>query len=545
LGQNAWVSAFAPLAAAAGYALFWQWIQAFPSGKSRPLYRFLLAVAWFSLVQALQLSWMSSTCYMGPCILIVYVLLSIGMGVQFGILSWLIGRWMAVHPQLRVSRALWVDLLCCAGLAGIWTIFEWLRLWVLTGFTWNPAGMALAAQTLSLQMASLFGVYGLSFWVIFVNLTGFCALITPSRRRWAVWAACAIVPYFFGWIHLMTAPYSERSVSAVLVQTSLMPEQKEFDPQLADQFIDPLNQWDHILGLVQQAGWQKGDLIILPEGALPFEAYRPVYPLSAAEKVWHKYFTAIFPPSGAIDFRALPRSAGKEWNISNVFWMQALANHCQCEIIAGMNDRDTHGSYNAAFHFFPGRCKAWRYEKRVLVPMGEYVPFAESGWFSRWLIKEFSLGDSFQPGKAPKICSGQINLGVSICYEETYSELIRSLRNMGAQLLINISNDAWFPDSRLPRQHFNHGVIRAVENGLPEIRVCNTGVTGAVDCFGRVIAKCAEGQAGSTRIEIPLATVSTLYSRTGDAAILTISCVCAAFFLTVLFWRKRRIACSK
>ena len=84
--------------------------------------------------------------------------------------------------------------------------------------------------------------------------------------------------------------------------------------------------------------------------------------------------------------------------------------------------------------------------------------------------------------------SSSVKISPSICMEEMYSFIVRGGRLLNADLLLNITNDGWYPNSRLPKQHFDHGRIRAVENGLPLVRACNTGVTGAVDALGREIA---------------------------------------------------------
>jgi apolipoprotein N-acyltransferase len=229
-----------------------------------------------------------------------------------------------------------------------------------------------------------------------------------------------------------------------------------------------------------------------------------------------------------------------DWDVCNAFWVQALANHYHSEVIIGMDDRDriAKAHFNAAFHFLPDGQSISRTEKQILVPISEYVPLKKWRWFSRFLSRQFGIGDSFQPGKEGKLFSGRISMGVSICYEETFSEVVRHLRMKNAQMLVNISNDVWFPHSRLARQHFDHGMVRAVENGLPLLRACNTGITCAVDCLGRSLASLSENKAGALFVEAPLKTFPTLYSLLGDKAILILS---ALFAINLLLPEIKRV----
>ncbi len=515
-GQPAWIPLFAPVAACLGYALFWK----SALSSKRP---FLLSLVWFVGVQAVHLSWMTETEYMGPFILIVYALLLLGMGLQFALLTWLICK---VKP---------LTLSACAALAGLWVFLEWSRLLPCTGFTWNPAGLALTASNFSLQAASLFGIYGLSFWVIFANLSALSAAVSRTKKATVIWAAAALLPFVFGAFQQQRKPYySKETLSAVLVQPSLFPNERDFFPDQPEKWVPPLDQWARILGYIEKSADQKKiELIVLPECAIPFSAYWAIYPLDLIETIWTKRFGAEaaqrdFPPLG----EKTSKKIDGQWRASNAFWLQALSNHYGCEVIAGMDDADERKRYNAAFHFKPQTKEIDRYEKRVLVPVGEYVPLRKWTSLSRWIGEQFGISDSFNPGTEAKIFHGRVLIGVSICMEETYSSIIRESCSRGANLLVNLSNDGWFPHSRLARQHFDLGIIRAVENGVPSLRACSTGVTGGVDCFGRTLAVSAENEAGALRLDVPMGNIHTAYSIWGDSGIFIISGIClAGFFL--------------
>jgi apolipoprotein N-acyltransferase len=141
---------------------------------------------------------------------------------------------------------------------------------------------------------------------------------------------------------------------------------------------------------------------------------------------------------------------------------------------------------NAAVLVGPDGSLGGAYAKMHLVPFGEYVPWSRYlGFVNR--IVEGAIGD-FLPGAAPVVLdAGDIRIGASICYEVIFPDLIRGFPLRGANLLANLTNDAWFGTSAGPRQHFAMAVVRAVENRRYLVRAANTGISGLVDPRGRVL----------------------------------------------------------
>ena len=110
------------------------------------------------------------------------------------------------------------------------------------------------------------------------------------------------------------------------------------------------------------------------------------------------------------------------------------------------------------------------------------------------LTKSYGISDFFTHGRESKVIESKVPFSISICYEETFAELIREGYGSKVQtLFVNVTNDNYYPNSRLPQQHFDHAKLRAVENGVPLIRACNTGITGVVDRFGRVVSVLGKG----------------------------------------------------
>ncbi len=506
-------------AAAVGLALFWHASFSFP----RP---FWIAVWWFFAVQLVQIHWLASSEYMGLGIYAVYIGLALAIGVQFGWLTQLLHRS--------------VSFLSILGASGFWIIMEWLRTLPLTGFTWNPIGLSLTATDYSMQFASIFGVYGLSFWVIFTNVLALRAL--QKKNSLGLWAVCACFPYCFGWMQLIyNEPdlVSQRPLYAALVQTDLKPEEKDYVEERSASYIIPLKQWENILSYFVNTKQSRFDLIVMPEGTVPWAINKMGYLYEDVLQVWISVF-------GSESVSALPpmqlpfarQSASGRWWVSNAFWAQGLANYYRSEIVIGLLSAERKQTYNSAYYFRPRSDFIARYDKQILVPLGEYVPLEKWQAFSGFVADRFGIGSSFQSGKEPKIFEGLFSLGISICSEEAYSDLIRRIRLLGAELFVNLSNDVWFPETTLPEQHYLHSKIRAAENGVCVLRACNKGVTGVIDCFGRELARL-DKDSGVLVVQLPVATFSTPYVFWGDIPMLLFSFILTPLWLFVTFKKKK------
>jgi apolipoprotein N-acyltransferase len=159
--QPDWSPLACILASCFGYALFWKGMLCFKK-------RFFLATLWFAAVQGVQVSWFLSDRYVGGYIYIFLLILYIALGIQFGLIS------LFIRKDLSLYRML--------GISGGWALCEWVRLYILSGYSWNPAGIALSGTLYGMQMASAFGVFGLSFWIFLTNLMSFQRLLGAARR---------------------------------------------------------------------------------------------------------------------------------------------------------------------------------------------------------------------------------------------------------------------------------------------------------------------------------------------------------------------------
>ncbi len=478
-GQPAWIPFCAPLAACFGFAIFWKSIEK----KVFLSHRFYLAAFWFSAVQLVQLSWMTQIEVQGSYLIPIYLAISLLIGSFFGIITLLIEKIPLVAT------------------ASLWTLVEWIRFhFFFSGFSWNPIGLSLTALSSSLQAASLFGILGLSFLVFLTNLAIW-------KKVWPLGAILALFPYLFGWIQIEIREAAFRKGETLkigLVQTGWTLSQKNLFFDKPENYISPCQQWAHIISLIKKEQ-KKLDLIVLPETAIPCPEGYTNYSIPDTRSI-------LNPLVGST---AIPEK------VTNRFWIETLSNFFQADIIAGSIAEEDGCSFNSAlFYPFSSNRSVERYDKQILVPLGEYLPF-------RWvedLARKAGVTAFFVPGKKSKKFSTLPAVAPSICYEDTFPHLIRKGVIKGASILVNISNDNWFIGSRLSRQHADHARVRAVENGVPMVRASNTGVTAAIDSFGRIISQITDEQtAKMLTVDLPLYSYPTLYRLLGDHSLLFLS----------------------
>jgi apolipoprotein N-acyltransferase len=182
------------------------------------------------------------------------------------------------------------------------------------------------------------------------------------------------------------------------------------------------------------------------------------------------------------------------------------------EIERGADGRDAY--YNAAVLVRPDGSSSVSYRKMWLVPFGEYVPMKRILFFVGPLVEAVS---DFTPGTDPVVfdVDGR-RVSVAICYESIAPWIARAFVRRGSQLLATITNDAWFGRSSAAFQHFEQGAIRAVEEGRYVVRAANTGITGAVDPYGRVLRRTPLFETMAVTVDVRLLDGRTIYSYVGD-----------------------------
>lgn len=280
-GQPVWSGWLGLVSAFGGFACFWRVLLDIPNAKER----FCIAMGWYAGVQVVQLSWFLSHPYLyiyGIALFCAWL-----MGAQWGLIAiWIKPQTLRHTPQLLA-------------LAGLWTLLEWSRLFLLSGLPFNPVGLALSGALYPLQLASLGGIYGLSFWVILTNLFLLRAWIQPgSWFRWAAITLVALFPYGFGWAHLYLHEQSfsqhPKTLNVVLVQSALpIEENMTFkSAEEAREFV--LSEWRSVLSTLQKQVGQSIDLIALPEYLVPYGTFHHVFPARDIQVLFQELFGEYF-----------------------------------------------------------------------------------------------------------------------------------------------------------------------------------------------------------------------------------------------------------
>jgi len=390
----------------------------------------------------------------------------------------------------------------------LWTAVEYLRSQGELGFPWTALGNTQTYYPSLIQYSTITGVYGVSFWIVALNVAVLRLIRADrSRRRLAVWAAVPValflVPYVYGRTEIPDRELSG-DLRIAVVQPNIPPELKWRDPNGVRISFEALEQ------MTVEASRQTPDLVVWPETATP--CY--------------------------LRLRARYRSI-----------VQGLADSLSVPILTGAPDYDvrTQEAYNAAFLFSPGEKRLQQYNKINLVPISERVPFRDRLPFLggiKWEVLEtgdwgqafFSRGTDRTVFRHPKGV-----FSVLICFESIFPGHVRKFARQGAQVLVNITNDAWFGRSSAPHQHARVAVFRAVENRIAIARSANTGVSMFVDPYGRTFGTTEIFHPALRIRSLPLRSEETFYTRNGNLFSLGCTIISAGMFLTILIDRLRRI----
>ena len=424
---------------------------------------------------------------------------------------WLVAKWQVASGKCESwsRRTLW----SLAG-AAIWVALEMVRVRFLGGFPWNPLGASQYQLIPLIQIASVTGVYGISFLVVWVSLSLFSAgrMIfhrPASRFAWQMeiylpLAAVAAL-FAFGFARMNEPDASGATLRITLVQPGV-PQTLIWNPN------ENTNRFQQLLELSEHALTNQTDLLIWPEAAVPEfneASYAAITNLVHMHHIW-----LIF-------------------NADAVEWRPQAKN------------QDDFDVFNAAFLFDPEGHFKNVYHKQKLVVFGEYIPLVRWLPFIKWftpITGSFASGDRPVPFEldfgvrrhvgalesgdmSPHSKDGapnHVKTSTLICFEDMFPELAREYVEDDTDFLVNLTNDGWFGDSAEQWQHMACGVFRAVENGVPLVRCCNNGVTCWIDATGRVrdILKDQNGSVygiGAMTIEVPLQKYApTFYNRHGD-----------------------------
>ena len=358
----------------------------------------------------------------------------------------------------------------------VWVSMEYLRGILIGGFPWIPLGNTMVTFLPIAQLASLVGVQGLSLFVATLNV-GFAIAAIASGRRRTIGAAVSILLIVavsvWGGLRLRSNTLTQGAPIRVgLIQGNIAQTEK-WNPERAGMILD------RYLQLSQQAVQKGAQFVIWPESSTPF------------------YFEEDV--SGGV--------------------VRGLARTLNVPLLLGsdeLEDGSPPKNYNAAFMLDTHGATAAVYRKIHLVPFGEYVPFQRLLFFVGPLVEAVS---AFSRGTRVTMMPVQGHMvSTAICYEITYPALQREAVLEGSEMLTTITNDAWYGDSSAAYQHFEMAAMRAIEQGRYLVRSANTGISGIVDPYGRVLIRTQLFETVAVVGEARFVQSKTVYATIGDLA---------------------------
>jgi apolipoprotein N-acyltransferase len=457
---------------------------------ARPLQGFLLGYAC-------GISWYAGTCYWIYSVMHQYGGVNTPAGVGILILFCLYlaiyhGVFGLLVSLLAGSRPLNLRVLLLSPV--LWVAVELARTRI-TGFPWGLLGTTQVDNIPLARIASVTGVYGLSFEIVLVNAAFAAADLVQGEKRKRLVLVTAAAALILQAGSLVPVPAIAADHSAVLVQANVpILEGSDWTKQYFNDTLRDLTE----VSLAGQSGPHPG-LIVWPENPAPFYTSDPL-------------------------FRDAVSNLARQSN----GWV--LAGSIGIRNASATPDQPT-AIYNSAALVSPNGGWVSRYDKVHLVPFGEYVPFRRIFSFAAGLTKE--VGDFSRGTSRESLDAGGTKLGVFICYESIFPDEVRQFAKNGAQVLVNISNDGWYGDSGAYAQHLKQSRMRAVENNRWLLLDTNTGVTAAIDPNGRIVASAPRKTRTALRAAYALSNSTTFYTRHGD----WFAYLCAIISIAALFMR--------
>ena len=429
-------------------------------------------------------------------------------------------------------------------LASWWCVIEWIRTWIFTGFPWNLLAISQWKEYPIIQIASYTGVYGISFLVVFFNIAFGDAILryysiirNPDKkgmRPVSLYLALLLIAFTFMFGVMQISKYQNEEKGAVNLKTAVVEgnisQCRIYNEQQAINALDIYTKYSNDILLFDP------DVLVWPESAVPqplrgggylSEKYR-----SELGRLLNKYHVPIL--LGTTDFGFGEAGKNKEIPL-----------------------------YNSALYIDGNGKVIDKYNKIHIIPWGEYTPFESLFPFNYvypWIKRTFGMGRSLSEGTNNTIfdLKKEVRGAVLICYEDVYPEIARDHVLAGANLLILITNDAWYPTSDEPEQHLAQAVFRAIENGRTMVRVgncagtCVVQPTGAItdSIFHKINSKTGQmipdptkrgAGAATFNVKIQKNPSLTFYTKYGNVFILICGIISVIGFLWFIYqWKERK-----
>ncbi len=447
------------------------------------------------------LIWCAGTCYWiyhvmhlygglsAPVSVGVLVLFCLFVGAFFGLFTLALAVVANIGNGVRMNTR---RALVLAPFA--WVAVEFVRTHIL-GFPWDLLGTVQVDNVPLTRLATVTGVYGISFEIIVVNTAFAAAFLMRRSARKLLLASAVVAALALQITIIVNPPRLAASETARLVQQNIPISSENWTPEYFMTTMNGLRAESVPPAPGQGRGEPRPDLIVWPESPAPFYVNDPL-------------------------FRGMVTQMAREANAYVIVGTLGVENRP-----SGQRPQEL---FNSAALIAPDGQWTARYDKIHLVPFGEYVPYKTVLTFARQLTAE--VGDFVPGSKRTVFAAGRYRIGTFICYESIFPGEVREFAANGAQVFVNISNDGWFGHTAAPFQHLNQARMRAIENHRWLLRATNTGITAAIDPYGRVVDAAARDV--RTEIDVPFSVVTgtTFYTRHGD----WFAWLCAIIFVAAL-----------
>jgi apolipoprotein N-acyltransferase len=395
-----------------------------------------------------------------------------------------------------------------------WTAVEWIRTYFPIGFPWNLLGYAAYRSLELIQFAEFTGVYGVSALIVFFNAVVYLVIFRRGIYRLqtislsALTAIMVLLVGYGAWRinNLKNTPESG-SFRVAMVQGDI-PQSLKWDPKFLPQSY----------GVYQDesanAAKRGADLIVWPEAAAAF-LFQPdnQYPAElASDAAYRNALLTLAKTIGTPLLFGAPALTQQDGRLG-------FYNRAYLVSANGQGEVDAH------------------YDKIELVPFGEYVPArALFGYFVNRVVQGF--GDMV-PGKEQTLFDVKgAKLGILICYESIFPNLTRREVDKGADVLVNITNDAWYGESSAPFQVLAMAAMRSVETKVPMVRVANTGISTLIEPSGQITSRTPLFVRGTVIVKVPWRPVRTVYTMVGD--LFAEICLVLTAFGLIMAWQRPR-----
>ncbi len=438
----------------------------------------------------------------------VMLLLSLYMGLYMGIFAGMLSLAAGKGTGCRTlsPNALFLG-------PALWVGLDWLRGFLFTGFPWMDLGYGLYSQPILIQAADLGGHHLLTFCLVLVNILVFFLLhrfrSRPGRERGygnrPFAAACILLVLTGGYSLLryqqVSGDIRNAGRAVIAVVQGNIPQDEKWTPTGKQATLD-------IYQGLSGEGMQNRpiDLVVWPETALPFypvndPLFSEVTAFARQQKIWLL--------TGAPYYTVVSRTNS----------MRPALEY-----------------YNSALLISPEGELKGRYSKQHLVPFGEYVPLSRFLPFLEPVVEHIG---NFTPGSFVRpLQFGALKTGVLICFESIFPELARKQVAAGANLLVNLTNDAWYGRSSAPYQSFAMTVFRGLETRRSVVRAANTGISGFVDPLGRVMQDSPLFERLALVGEVVVMETETVFVRFG----FFFGPVCLVLAVLLFFSSRRKMA---